>query len=52
MYTVKCDGHPLLDVRDDGLQLFNPKVKVEVNTVGECSFTIYNNHPYFNTLKN
>lgn len=51
MYTVKCDGYPLLDVRDDELILVNPKVKVEVNTVGEGSFTIYKNHPNYNRLK-
>lgn len=51
MYTIKCDGYPLLDLRDENLILVNPKVKVEVNKVGEGSFTIYNNHPYYNKLK-
>jgi hypothetical protein len=51
IYTVKCDGHPLLDFRDENLILFNPKVKVEVNTVGEGSFTIYKNHPYYEKIK-
>ena len=51
MYTVKCDGYPLLDLRDEELILLNPKVKVEVNTVGEGSFTIYKNHPYYGKLK-
>lgn len=51
MYSVKCDGYPLLDVRDEELILVNPKVKVEVNTVGEGSFTIYKNHPNYSKLK-
>lgn len=29
----------------------DPKVKVEVNTIGELSFTIYKNHPYFEKIK-
>jgi hypothetical protein len=51
MYKVNCDGYPLLDLRDEKLILVNPKVKVETNTVGEGSFTIYKNHPYYGNLK-
>lgn len=51
MYTLKCDGHPLLDVRDDDFIVINPKVTVETNTVGSGSFTIYKNHPNFDRLK-
>lgn len=51
MYYVTCDGFPLLDWRDDDLVLTSPRVKLEVNTVGECSFTIYNNHPHYAKLK-
>ena len=51
MYTVKCDGNPLLDTRDEEFILINPKVKVEVNTVGEGSFTIYKNHPFYGGLQ-
>ena len=51
MYQVKCDSYPLLDFRDDELILINPKVKIEVNTVGEGSFTIYKNHPYYDKLQ-
>ena len=51
MYQVKCDGFPLLDFRDENLILVNPRVKLEVNTVGEGSFTIYKNHPYYGKLK-
>ena len=50
MYQILCDGYPLLDLRDEELFVFEPKVTVEVNTVGEGSFTIYNDHPYFNKI--
>lgn len=51
IYQVKCDGYPLLDLRDEKLILVNPKVKVETNKIGEGSFTIYKNHPYYGKLK-
>lgn len=51
MYQVKVDGFPLLDLRDDGLVLFKPKIKIEANTVGEGSFTIYKSHPYYDKIK-
>ncbi len=51
MYTIKCDGFPLLDIRDDDFMLINPKVTVETNTVGSGSFTIYKNHPNFDKLQ-
>ena len=50
-YQVKCDGFPLLDVREDGLILGSPKVDMEVNTVCGGSFTIHKNHPYYDKLK-
>lgn len=51
MYYITCDGYPLLDWRDNGLILVNPTVKLEVNTVGEGSFTIYKTHPHYDRLK-
>lgn len=51
MYQLKCDAYPLLDWRDNDLIVVNPKVKLEVNTVGEGSFTIYKEHPYYDKLK-
>ena len=51
MYYVTCDGFPLLDWRDDDLILTSPRVKLEVNTVGEGSFTIYKTHPHYDKLK-
>ena len=51
MYQIKCDGFTLFDPREDELIVDNPTVKLEVNTVGEGSFTIYKNHPYYGRLK-
>ena len=51
MYNVTCDGFPLLDWRDNDLILTSPRVKLEVNTVGEGSFTIYKTHPHYDKLK-
>lgn len=50
MYTIKCDGLTLFDSRNPELIVSNPKVKLEVNTVGEASFTIYHDHPYYEKL--
>lgn len=50
MYTLTCDGNPLLDARDDAYILGNPRVKNEVNKVGEGSFKIYFNHPNIGKL--
>lgn len=51
MYTLYCDGYPLLDWRDPDLIVAKPKVRLEVNTVGEGSFTIYKNHPNYDKMK-
>ena len=40
----------LYDPREDDLIVNNPKCKLEVNTVGSASFTIYATHPYYNYL--
>lgn len=51
MYQILCDDHILYDHRDDRLRVLNPKCKLEVNTVGEASFTILSDHPYYASLK-
>ena len=51
MYQILCDGFVLYDTRDDSLIVSNPKCKLEVNTVGEASFSIYSNHPYYSMLQ-
>lgn len=51
MYQIRCGEFILYDPRDEELILLNPKCKLEVNTVGEGSFTILSNHPYYDQLK-
>ena len=51
MYQIKCDGYPILDLRDEELFVVSPKCKLETNTVGSASFTIYKSHPYYGKLK-
>ena len=50
-YTIKCDGYILDDIRDDELTVSDPEIELEVNTVGGGSFTIHQNHPYYDKLK-
>lgn len=51
MYKITCDGYPILDTTVDDLIVANPKANVEANTIGDCSFVIYSNHPYYDKLK-
>lgn len=51
MYQIKCDDYVLYDHRDPELIVSSPTVKLEVNTCGEGSFTIFKNHPYYDKLK-
>lgn len=51
MYQIKCDSYVLYDPREDDLIVNSPKCKLEVNTVGSISFSIYATHPYYNYLK-
>ena len=51
MYQIKCDQYILYDPRHESLKVNNPKCKLEVNTVGEASFSIYSNHPYYGNMK-
>lgn len=51
MYQIKCDDYILFDLRDEELTVNNPKLKLETNKVGELTFTIYDNHPYFDKIQ-
>lgn len=51
MYQIRCDDYILYDPRDEDLIVLNPKCKLKENTVGEGSFTILSNHPYYDKLK-
>lgn len=51
MYQIKCDEYVLYDPREDDLILTQPRCKLEVNTAGEASFTIYSDHPHYSKLR-
>ena len=51
MYQILCDEHVLYDPRDDELIVSNPKCKLEVNKVGEASFSIFSDHPHYADMK-
>ena len=50
MYRITCDGYSLLDTRDEDLIVQGAKCKLEDNTVGEASFTIYRQHPNYDKM--
>ena len=51
MYKITCDGLPILDTRHEDYIVLEPVVNVETNTVGECTFKIYTDHPHYNDLR-
>ena len=51
MYQVYCDSFLLYNDQLEGYEIFNPKVEVELNKIGQFEFTIYNNHPNFDWLR-
>ena len=51
IYRVLCDDFLLLDTRLEDYKLYNPKVKLALNKVGEFTFSIYPSHPYFDKLQ-
>lgn len=51
MYKITCDGLPILNTRHEDYIVLDPKVNVGVNTVGECTFKIYTDHPHYNDLQ-
>lgn len=51
MYRVYCDSFLLYDDSLEGYEIFNPKVELELNQIGKFEFTIYNNHPHFDSLR-
>lgn len=50
MYHVYCDSFLLYDDQLEGYKIFNPKVELELNKIGQFDFTIYNDHPSFNNM--
>lgn len=50
IYTIKADENVIYDPRSKDLQLFEPKLTLEVNKTGELKFKIYSNHKHYNKL--
>ena len=51
MYQIFCDEFVLYDPREDDRIVDSPKCKLEANTIGEASFSIYATHPHYAQLK-
>lgn len=51
MYRVYCDSFLLFDDSMEEYMIFAPKLELELNQIGKFEFTIYNNHPNFDTLR-
>ena len=51
MYRVYCDSFLLFDDSLEEYKIYSPKVELELNKIGKFEFTIYNNHPNFDTLR-
>ena len=51
IYRVLCDDYLLLDTRLEDYKIYNPKVKLALNKVGEFTFSIYPSHVHFNQLQ-
>lgn len=51
MYRVFCDGNLLYDPRVEDLEIFEKRLKLEVNTTGAFDFKIYPCHPMYNAIK-
>ena len=50
MYRVYCDNFLLYNDQEEGYEIFNPKVELELNEIGHFDFDIYNDHPSFDHL--
>ena len=51
MYKVYCDSFLLYDDQLEGYKIFNPKVELELNQIGNFEFTIYPDHPNFDWMQ-
>ncbi len=49
-YIIKCDDYVLHDSKNQILKVGNPKLNLELNKNGTLTFTIHNNHPYFDKI--
>lgn len=49
-YVIKCDDYVLHDSQNQILKVSNPKLSLELNKNGTLTFTMYNNHPYYDKI--
>lgn len=50
MFQIKCDNYIIYDPRDSELTVSGPKLTLEVNKAGSLRFTVYRDHPYFESM--
>jgi len=51
MYQIKQGNYVLYDLRDEDLILENPQLDLELNKIGNLSFSIYPTHPHFERIQ-
>lgn len=51
MYKVICNGHTLHDDGLASLRIANASVELELGKTGSFNFTIYPNHPYYDSVE-
>lgn len=51
MYRVYCDGLTLYNSNLESLKIFSPSVELELNKTGSFLFTVYPDHPQYDTIQ-
>lgn len=51
MYKVLCNGHTIHDDNLSSLRVANATVELELGKTGSFDFTIYANHPYYDSVE-
>lgn len=51
MYRVYCDGLTLYNSKLESLKIFNPSLELELNKTGSFQFTLYPQHPHYNSIQ-
>lgn len=51
MYRVYCDGLTLYNSKLESLKISNPSLELELNKTGSFQFTLYPQHPHYNSIQ-
>lgn len=51
IYQIKTEENIIYDIREEEFETEDPILNLEIGKIGTLNFTIYPDHPYFNTLK-